>query len=121
MMVPIGGLVVVAPVLVLLTASFVCVGTIAARPVAKPDVAHREEEGAAFGASEESLSLVGPIAISFTCCQTLKSRWNGQRHVNSAPVTTLYLFFPSHMVWKYLDISTAVIISPLYTNTMDLK
>lgn len=73
-MVPVDGMITAAPVVVLLTDSLVCVGAIAARPVAEPDVAHWEEEGAAFGAAEESMALVGPIAHSFTYCCTLQRR-----------------------------------------------
>lgn len=64
-MVPIVGRINVA-VVVLLTGSLVWVGTVAARPMAEPDVAHGEEEGAALWTVEEPVTLVGPVANSFT-------------------------------------------------------
>lgn len=57
-----------AAVVVLLTGSLVWVGAVAARPMAEPDVAHGEEEGTALWAAEESVTLVGPVAKSFTNC-----------------------------------------------------
>lgn len=65
-MVPIDGVIVAAPAVVLLTDLFLCIRATAARPVAEFDMAHWEEEGAAFGAAEEPMALVGPIACSFT-------------------------------------------------------
>lgn len=67
-MVPVDGMIIAAPVVVLLTGSLVCVGAIAARPVAEPDVAHREEDAAVFGTAEELMALVGSVAHSFTYC-----------------------------------------------------
>lgn len=65
-MVPIDGVIVAAPAVVLLTDLFLCIRATAARPVAEPDMAHWEEEGAAFGAAEEPMAFIGPIAYSFT-------------------------------------------------------
>lgn len=65
-MVPIDGVIVAAPAVVLLTDLFLCIRATAARRVAGLDMAHWEEEGAAFGATEEPMALVGPIACSFT-------------------------------------------------------
>lgn len=64
-MVPIVGRI-IAAVVVLLTGSLVLVGAVAARPVAEPDVAHGEEEGATLWAAEEPVTLVRPVADSFT-------------------------------------------------------
>lgn len=55
-------------VVVLLTGSLVWVGAVAAGPMAEPDVADGEEEGTALWAGEESVTLVGPVANSFTNC-----------------------------------------------------
>lgn len=63
--VPIDGMI-VAPAMVVVPDMFLCVGAAAARPVAEPDVADWEEEGTAFGAAEDAMALVGPVASALS-------------------------------------------------------
>lgn len=65
-MVPVAGVIIAAAVVVSLAGSLVCVGAIAARPVAESDVADREEEAAGFWTAEEPMALIGTVAHPFS-------------------------------------------------------
>lgn len=64
--VPVAGGIVATAVVIPVATSLVCVRVAAAGPVAEPDVADGEEEGAGFRAGEESVAFVGTVAHSFT-------------------------------------------------------
>lgn len=66
-MVVVSVIVVAALVVVLLVRTLLCIGGVAARPVAESHLAHRHEDGTVFRTGEESMSFVGPIAYSLTC------------------------------------------------------
>lgn len=66
--VPIAGVITAVSVVLSLAASLLGVEAIAARPLAGPDVADRDEKGAAFGAAEEPVAFVGPVADSSPGC-----------------------------------------------------
>lgn len=72
--VPIAGVITAVSVVLSLAASLLGVGAIAARPLAGPDVADRDEKGAAFGAAEEPVAFVGPVADSSPGCWALQMR-----------------------------------------------
>lgn len=70
-MLPVAGVIIgtaAVVVVVSLAGSLVCIVAIAARPVAKPDVADGEEESAGVGAGEEPVTFIGTVAQSFTHC-----------------------------------------------------
>lgn len=77
----------VAAAVVSLAGSLVCVGAVATRPVAEPNVADWEEEGAGFGAGEEPVAFIGTVAQSFTYCRTLPRTRKKTTSVRSTSVS----------------------------------